>query len=402
MKHLIPVLLALLAPFVHAQPLVVEAESFHPADAGWSAQPWGTNYYAATLANTFLSRKAYLGAPEQCDPTHATLTINIPKPGKYLALVRYEAVHKHQTQFRLQITQSNQTRLNRQYGAPENVKIWAFKQGLKKEAVWDWGAVENVVWEGHDAAVDLEAGPATLILSAEKQPQPAARRNIDCILLTTDTKDVEDRIARENYLPLDGLLTQAGDLYARVHNTAGREVKVTFPNGIEHSPYWVHLRTWKPKAVTAGPNQSTDWIEVGHLLDTLNDGQWRLIVEPKDTAIDLEFGVRTGEGIRPIRRFEKLANQPELAYDADTRTTRRIRLNQEILYDLVVDLKRRPVTGTPPKRTLIYGQTFPARPDDPKYTKALNDFLEIIGATALDAGGDSPLRQGYIDLRSVP
>src|SRR5688500_12371975 len=30
----------------------------------WKAQPWGANYYAATFANSFLNRKAFIGAPE--------------------------------------------------------------------------------------------------------------------------------------------------------------------------------------------------------------------------------------------------------------------------------------------------------------------------------------------------
>jgi hypothetical protein len=39
-----------------------EAEEFQVRAPGWRAQNWGQNYYAATLANTFLSRKAFLGA----------------------------------------------------------------------------------------------------------------------------------------------------------------------------------------------------------------------------------------------------------------------------------------------------------------------------------------------------
>src|SRR5688572_22235480 len=46
--------------------IIAEAEEFDPA-AGWKAMNWGENYYAATIANTFLSRKAFLGADAQAD-----------------------------------------------------------------------------------------------------------------------------------------------------------------------------------------------------------------------------------------------------------------------------------------------------------------------------------------------
>src|SRR4051794_1816394 len=50
--------------------IVAEAEEFtiKPAaksNGGWERKAWGENYYCATFGNTFLSRKAFLGASEQ-------------------------------------------------------------------------------------------------------------------------------------------------------------------------------------------------------------------------------------------------------------------------------------------------------------------------------------------------
>src|SRR5436305_2074657 len=46
--------------------IVCEAEEFQiEKPGGWQASNWGSNYYASTLANTFLSRKAYLSAPPE-------------------------------------------------------------------------------------------------------------------------------------------------------------------------------------------------------------------------------------------------------------------------------------------------------------------------------------------------
>src|SRR5262245_21103868 len=83
-----------------------EAEEFKIETPGWQAKPWGQNYYAATFANTFLSRKAFLGAPEQVEtPTTASVNVNIAEAGKYLVLVRYEATYRFETQFGVKIEQ---------------------------------------------------------------------------------------------------------------------------------------------------------------------------------------------------------------------------------------------------------------------------------------------------------
>src|SRR4051794_30032557 len=74
--------------------IVCEAEEFRPGGAGWKPKKYGENYYAATFADTFLSRKAFLGAPEQCEPARASYRVQIRSTGRYLALVRYEAAYR--------------------------------------------------------------------------------------------------------------------------------------------------------------------------------------------------------------------------------------------------------------------------------------------------------------------
>lgn len=392
--------------------LVAEAEEFAvtPGSAGWQARNWGTNYYAATFANSFLSRKAYLGAPEQCDSSEATLTVTVPTAGKYLALVRYEACYRFETQFEVVVEQNGQPKLKRLYGARKNLKVWAFKEKLKAEVAWPWGAGENVVWEGHDAEVELAAGPATIRLRVGKQPEPAARRNVDLVLLTQAVDDVKNRIEKENYLPIDGLLTQADDVYVKLHNApTTAKVTVTFPPCTEHSPYWVHLRTWKPKAIEVDSGKSTDWQEVGSLLDTLNDGQWNVkAVAAKpggDINCRLEFGLRDASGaIQSLRSFEMKGPTLQLAYHGDTRYTKQLRLSADVLYDLLAHLKKHPVRGQLPQRTLIYGSTFDRRPDDPKFSAALEEFYDTF---ALSNKHDKsfatlPRATGYVDVRAKP
>ncbi|MHB0939164.1 MAG: hypothetical protein ACYC6A_22460 [Armatimonadota bacterium] len=331
-----------------------EAEEFTVTKLGWQARPWGENYYAATFANSFLSRKAFLGAPEQLKKdAAATLTVDVKQPGKYLVLVRYEACYRFETQFTVKVAQGGKTVLFRKYGARDNVKIWAFRQGLQKEVGWSWGAVENVVWEGHDAYAQLKPGKATITLLAGKQPEPAARRNIDLVMLTTDEAQVKERIQKENYLPLDGWLTQAGDVWARVTNASEQKVTVTSSMG-EHSPYWIHIRKWQPFKLEVEPGQTSGWADVGGVMDTLNDAEWNFTA---DGPCKLEIGVRDAAGqIQPIRSFG-LAEQGtlELIGPADMRYRRAVRTRREGIDELVNYLKAIPMQGKTPTQTLVMG-----------------------------------------------
>ncbi len=395
--------------------IVAEAEEFAvkpgtKSNGRWKPKAWGENYYCATFGNTFLSRKAFLGAPEQSAGSSATVTVKIPKAGRYLALVRYEAAPRFQTQFQVRIEQAGNVKLDRLYGARENLKVWPYGDRLKPEALAPWGAVENVVWEGHDATVKLDAGEAQIVLTAAEQPEPAARRNVDLVMLTTEVQEVADRIAKDMYLPLDGMLTQAGDLYLKLHNAGASQIQLTVPPGTEHSPYWIHNRKWKPKMIDAAGGQSSDWIEVGSLLDSLNDGQWQLTAKGTGPLhYHIEFGVLAADGkIQTIRRIGDLShNVVDLAYRADTRYSREVGTAQEVLSDLVDYLKAQSVHGTPPRRTLVYGETFTKRPNDTAYNTLVDEFVALIGGTAFNVGSadkssQAPVARESIDLRDKP
>jgi len=375
---------------VAGAPILCEAEEFKVKKQGWRARAWGRNYYASTLANTFLSRKAFLSAPAQCDETVATIDVNIRDAGKYLVLARYEAPYHFEAQFHVKVTQGWRTVLDRLYGARKNLKIWAFGKKLATEVLWDWGASENVVWEGHDAYATLKPGKVTITLTAGKQPEPAAQRHVDLIMLTTDEAQVQDRIAKEGYLPLDGMLTQAGDVFMRVKNTGAASLTVAPGNMTEHSPYWVHMRTWAKTSFTVAPGQTSGWVDVGGLLDTLNDGQWNFTTGGPSTV---EIGVKNAAGkIEKIREFTTADGNLQLAVDGDTRYTRRIRTQEEVLQELLAYLKQQPAHGKAPAWTLIYALTFDPGLS-PKYDAAISEFKALYGLRAT-AEGD-----GYVDWR---
>src|SRR5262249_12667252 len=149
--------------------------------------------------------------------------------------------------------------------------------------------------------------------------------------------------------------------------------------------------------------------EVGSLLDSLSDGQWHLKAAGKGKLrFALEFGARTAAGqIETVRRLDDLAGDVVLAYDGATRSTRRVRLAGEGLCGLVAYLPKDPIEGVAPKRTLVFGYTFSPKPGDARYTAAVDEFVKLIGATALGHEGvkdvtEHGLLRGYIDVRGVP
>ena len=245
----------------------------------------------------------------------------------------------------------------------------------------------------------MHAREATITLIASKQPEPSAKRNIDCLLLTTDEVQVKMRIEKEKYLPLDGMLTQAGDVFLKVTNLGDSEltfVGKAAPGGgnwQQHSPYWVHLRNWPAVNVKVAPGKSSEWVEVGGTMDTLNDGQWNFFGNGKYLA---EFALKESDGkLPPITKFEDEGDLL-LAGDADTRYSRRLRRREEVLYNLLAEVKKEPLRGRIPTEMQIYGYTFTPGFGS-KYDAAVTEFREMFGLR------DTSLKDGtYIDVRGVP
>ena len=203
----------------------------------------------------------------------------------------------------------------------------------------------------------------SLIVNGDLSPANSGRRNIDVVVLTSNMTDLAVRILHggdAGNTPLDGMLTQANDVYLRLHNAADSvPMNLSVPFGVEHSSYWTHMRfpdstgaSAIPELLLAArPGQSTGWVEAGSRLDTLNDGEWSLQAAPDNATLrsQLHYTVHVGVpiatgSIATIATFEEqgcpffelMGNSPkgpnkanvcplQLAYDANTRGSRRIR-----------------------------------------------------------------------------
>lgn len=139
-------------------------------------------------------------------------------------------------------------------------------------------------------------------------------------------------------------------------------MNLSVPFGAEHSSYWTHKRFPGPSGsnaipallLVASPGGSSGWVEAGSRLDTLNDGEWGLQATAANASLlhqlhyTLEVGVPEGTdgSIDTIGTFEEfgcpipralscpIGPAPfaagsfctlVLAYDANTRGTKRIR-----------------------------------------------------------------------------
>jgi hypothetical protein len=367
--------------------ILIEAESFS-AGGAWKKISNGENYYAATLANTFASRGKLLGAPEQCARSTATLRTRIPANGVYRIWSRYECPSRWSIEHTLRIEQGGGVVFERTYGALKNPKLWPFGKGIQPMVEWDWGSGDNVVWEPSDNGIALTAGDATFTLIATRQPedQPeqrgAARRNIDCIFLTTDLDDGIREAKKAFYHLFDRHLAQTDECWIRLSNPKSATNSLTASLRLaEHNPYW-QKRGLLPERIGAGgffrgepketnwlaPGESTPWIAIGQALDTLNMQELYISIasKPSRKGCDaiIEFA-RHGDGtglLRSVRYTNDFSNTAIFEIPNDLRGASLlrwwrspIRTLEEWHRELLDDLRAQPDRGALPKLVPVFG-----------------------------------------------
>jgi hypothetical protein len=367
--------------------LLLEAEDFS-AGGAWKKIAVGENYYAATLANTFSSRGKLLSAPEQCARSFAAFKARIPADGTYRVWTRYECPAWWGIEHTLRIEQGNRVVLERTFGALENPKLWPFGKGLQPMVDWDWGSGDNIVWEPADHGVALAAGEAKFTLIAARQPenQPrqrgAARRNIDCIFLTTDLEDGIRDAKKAFYHTMDRHLAQTDDCWVRLTNPKLATNAITALLRIaEHNPYW-QKRGAAPERMGGrgafrgeskeedwlAAGQSTPWVALGPALDTLNMQELYLTLasQPPRKGADaiIEFARdANGSGLlRSLHYTNSFANSVVFEIPNDLRNASALSRRRPAILTLeewhgglLNDLRERPERGAWPKQVPVFG-----------------------------------------------
>jgi hypothetical protein len=340
-----------LIPYFHATMTAVEAENFS-STTGWEPREWAhsPNYFASVVANVFLSRRAYLHAAASTaaaaaaagTPAVATALITIAAPGTYTPLVRFEAPHRYEVPFQLELLDGDTKLLKHTFGRLTDLKVWAFgaaraggrlgfdtrpnvapgcAPGLQSECIWPWGATENMVWQ-LAPPLALHAKTYTLRLTAvegdaldEDRAGPIlfADRNVDAILFTPNASDLDMRLQYEStLLPFDGLIaSQAGEVFFKLTSTSSTDgYNLSIPRVVGHSTYWdqhlidpvrdattgivhsgcTHRSTCQVISVAAGA--TSKWVDVGAQMDTFQHGSWDFAAGNYTLAV----GVKRGDG----------------------------------------------------------------------------------------------------------
>ncbi len=386
-----------------ATTFVIEGEDFIRTERS-SALPikWGQNLYKANFANAFLSRQAALGmgTPGRGAPSGpwATATVIIPAAGEYRVLARYEAPYHFEYMFQVNISQNGKT-FKKFYGRPGCIKLWPFGEGLKDEVVWEWGANENIVWEGHDFIVPLEPGPAVIsVTNSSASAQCTAGVTIDCFLFTTDAAGLQARIEKETNLPLASWLTQTGEVWARVVNQSSTSaLKVTFSDQVSPGPG----EKREPLVLDVGPGETSQWVDAGALLPTFVDTRWPIqaaSVKPEKGAAPapegyVEFGLPSAKGPVPGVRFDLKGPSLELVARPNIKAVGLadgIFPITRVLSDYLADLEKLQVPGKPPVKVPLTAISFPYRQGDAQYNQAVDRFNALLGLNHTASRGKAP------------
>lgn len=357
--------------------LLLEAEDFK-VGSGWQRLDWEESYFCASFANDFLSRQACLRAPAQ-GRAAATMTVRIPQEGEYTLFARYACPYMHNVVFRVAVEQDGVELTAHAFGRLQANKIWPFGGGIQPMPTYSWGGGDNIVWE-QAASVRLAEGEATITLTAHPQPEPAAERQVDVLVLTPMDEEVTSRLKSWSYLPLDGLLTQAGDLFLRITNPRSASGPLLMQlTTTEHSPYWVHRRDWQtPLTVGAAGalnrpatpedalpvGAATPWVEIGSRVDRLNEST--LIATPvREDPVQrgihavFEFAVPDGKSgrriIRKINCADATARCVRFAVPGDLHRGGQIRTAEEEMENLLAYVRSLPKHGRTPTHVGIRG-----------------------------------------------
>ncbi|HZE70311.1 MAG TPA: hypothetical protein VE135_12390 [Pyrinomonadaceae bacterium] len=139
------------------------------------APGWGMNGPGVSAEWSQGGESEWNSAAASADESQALLRqdLEVPRAGEYKLWVRYADWANRNEEFAVSITQNNREVFRHQFGGADIVDSHD-----EVSMYWGWA----FTWDG--AATKLEKGPAVLNLEIERPA--AARRHVDCLLLTND------------------------------------------------------------------------------------------------------------------------------------------------------------------------------------------------------------------------
>jgi hypothetical protein len=351
--------------------LLLEAEDFTPDGPGWRAIKVGQgNYMVDSIGASHVSGESLLHAPADAVGAKASLNSTVARAGQHRLLACYEhPAHTHHTRVTVTVEQPGSAATRIELGAPEATRSWFFSL---EDAPWHEfpHGVEGLVIES--GLITLAAGPARFTLEVVGGQEPAANRNLDFLLLTTDLEEAYRTRGTRAYPILDEVgAAVTSRVYLRVTNSAdsGESFYVEGRYSINRVPWTLPAFTLDKSGIVRGngrpqrlePGERTPWVDVScrdtthtaHLqLTQISNSQNRratLLAEfasaPSDAAILRAIDYREEAGSR------LLVNLPPYPAEAP----QGIETGEETLGRIVAALEATPPpAGKLPVRTLVY------------------------------------------------
>ncbi len=392
--------------------IVLEAEDFRPSGhGGWKAIRDGDgNYMVDIIGASHISGGMLLSAPASAVGAKAVLDTDIPAAGMYKIWARYEAPLKYNCIFDISVVQGGHVVFQHEYGRSGALKLWYYGGGFKPWIDWAWGS-EGLVSEGYTGT--LKQGHARIILTAPFEPPPAANRNVDFILLTTDTSDtwIKDKRYAAQFPELDYIL-KPGRAFVKLTNEGSQPCYFNLTYSINRIPWWRNvgiagaegLLTAAPikKNPFTGwikPHDSTPWIDVSYG-DTCHPAHlWiRQIFTQQATGMDFEASV-AGHAKKALKTVS-FADPAETTMDVEIppypeKDPNGIKTAYQIVRSLDAYVKRLPAIKHEPRKTLFFASFDGFVPGaGTRMQKAKTVFLRDLGINTFGGDGDQAMLTG--------
>ena len=360
------VVLLLLASVVQgkeAAQVVLEAESFQP-ERGWRVIRFGENYFRCAIGASYFSRERLLSAAEHGAGAKASRTARIPRNARYKVWVHYEAPWLYNTRFGLRIEQNGRAVFDQAYGGADQIRTWPFGYWHQAQFNPGYGGGDNVPWEGIGHEADLRAGEASFTLYTLENPEPAAKRNVDVIYLTTDLSDKPANLTD----PFFDELRMPGGPYLRVTNLGRAPMWVDAHLSLNRRPWGQGIGAIGKSGLLRGvegevreiaPGAATAWVDLGPFMDTVHQNGLRLSRrgEPADAPIEVAVEIASApDGKHILRRIVYRGDSPQLGIVLPVDLNpKEILTFEEVAEKQIAYVRSFPEKGRLPEKVLFYG-----------------------------------------------
>ena len=335
--------------------IIAEGEKFVPQDEnGWEVTHQDDSYASHTYGGMWVAHGAGLGAPARNTGSVAVQTVEVPTAGEYRIWSKYQAPPYFNYLHRIDVLQDGRTLYSCVYGREKTDRLWSFSAS-SNVLWWPWG-VDHDAAEAPKQMVKLSKGKAGIRLTTVPNPEPAADRFVDFVVLTTSPED--SYVGHKPYrvgTPFANEALAATRLFMRFQNTAGTAAKLEVRRAGHFQPNYGGAKAQYP-GTDVKPGEWSRWFNIGPFCRLVhNEGLWLTLGEadefPVQVARDLEGKDLVGD--LKVRNGEAINIPVEITWKKDAR----VRTSREHAKEVIALTKtwRKANGGKKPEQILFYG-----------------------------------------------